>query len=915
MSQPALELVDPGSAFLASGDPARFLEDNLPSTEPTAGEDQNHVKAAVLIAGAFVVWRLWVTRRAREEIPGPPVDAEGALGRLWAKHKPIWLRIAEPTIEAVMADAGLTGEELRAVAADYAAGLGSYIHTQAADAVVAGFREQLRRGVNPTLSWLRAIEGYGLDERRLRSWVAQQAVAGGPISDLIAPGALRALDRAMLARADVLGQNEAWHARHVAKSVAWLYAERRGELPTGTRKRWLTADDERVCKICGPLHLQEVWLDQQFVLPTGQRLWAPGVHPNAVFAGSTFVPYGRCEEMVRAWYDGPAISVRAGEHHTTIGPNHPMMTRRGMVRASELRKDDELVYDLRANGPQRISTPKADLEQMPLVEDAFETLRSRGGLPRVATPADDLHGDRVFCQGEVEVVIATDRLLVERDADALQHAREGDFVRPDVQALLATGAGAGDLGFHRVNLAAAGGMGSGSAWSGHYVFLPVESVEQTWYTGMAYDATTESSLYCSDGFVVSNCRCELALVYPSLIVEKAAPGDPYDRDTRGRFAAKETRRRKVTPVRLPVKEREPVDPAVAAMLAAANQSAPADPFAHLTQGTDPFAHLAANPPTSDPFTQASDPFARLAPFATDPFARAKTAPIQATEQQQPTYILIDGRMHEIKNTEDGVVRVDGGHAMFPADDYFHRRDPYHRTDEPPDQVTYRVGDPVDLRWLEHPHGKMGKPFEGHVITDDGGGLMRVLNAAATSYYPTADGGDHVGDLGDFYYRQDALYQDVEADPRAYVNMLDDAEIELFMRDHVGEDYDSHWVGPNQMRADLVQAIVELGDSELAGALANYVLETGQHGDEDLDDDLELIDAEVGRDYVRVPSVFSFPWGFYGNWTPGTSTPEITGAYQVAKIVHHQLQQNDGSERFRAWNEIQLRPIGREDQEH
>lgn len=284
MTQAPLELQDPGAAFLASGDPEAFLRDNLPFTPPPSeddtAEESDFLKAVVIIAGSYMAWRLYAIAKARREMPGPPPDPEGALHLFFTRHAPMWMRVTQPAIAQVMASQGLTGPELTAVAADYAARLGQQVHATSANAVVAGYREQLRRGVSPTLSWLRAMEGYGLDERRLRSWVAQQAVQEGPISDLIRPGARRALERAMLARADVLGQTEAWHAREVAKSIVWLYEEQAGQMPYGTRKRWITADDELVCKVCGPLHKREVRLSEQFTLPNGQRLWAPGVHPN-----------------------------------------------------------------------------------------------------------------------------------------------------------------------------------------------------------------------------------------------------------------------------------------------------------------------------------------------------------------------------------------------------------------------------------------------------------------------------------------------------------------------------------------------------------------------------------------------------------------------------------------------------------
>lgn len=277
MTQPILEA--PGDVFLAAGDPERFLRDNLPSTPTDDTEEKNHHTAAIAIAGAFIAWRLYVLHQSKRE-PAPLTDPAGALHRLWRKHAPMWLRITAPVVSDVMAAQGLTGQELQAVAVDYATKLGEYIHETSSAAVVAGYREQLRKGVNPTLSWLRAMEGYGLGDRPLRSWLAQQIAVDGPISDLITPGARNALDRAILARADILGQTEAWQARQLAKSVVWMTDEANGHLPPGCRKRWITAHDEIVCPICGPLDQQEARLSDKFQLPNGKVLWAPGVHPN-----------------------------------------------------------------------------------------------------------------------------------------------------------------------------------------------------------------------------------------------------------------------------------------------------------------------------------------------------------------------------------------------------------------------------------------------------------------------------------------------------------------------------------------------------------------------------------------------------------------------------------------------------------
>lgn len=43
---------------------------------------------------------------------------------------------------------------------------------------------------------------------------------------------------------------------------------------------WITAKDELVCKVCGPMHRKKVKAVEPFVLPTGEKVWGPGVHPN-----------------------------------------------------------------------------------------------------------------------------------------------------------------------------------------------------------------------------------------------------------------------------------------------------------------------------------------------------------------------------------------------------------------------------------------------------------------------------------------------------------------------------------------------------------------------------------------------------------------------------------------------------------
>lgn len=282
MSTPALELADPASAFFAAGNPEAFLTDNLPGRAPEdddPAENHDTRNAAVAIAGVFLAWRYYVAHQLHAE--PPPTDARSVLARFWARHKPVWLRIASPVLVDVYRRLGpLAQEELEAVAADYAASLGAYVHETSSQALAEGYHIELAKGTSPTLAWMRAIEGYGLDARRLRGWLAGVSADKTVPEDLISPGGRRALDRALLMRAEVLGEAEAWHARNVAKSVVWLTAAVDGLLPKGTLKRWITADDELVCPVCGPLHMVMVPVDERWELPDGREIWAPGVHPN-----------------------------------------------------------------------------------------------------------------------------------------------------------------------------------------------------------------------------------------------------------------------------------------------------------------------------------------------------------------------------------------------------------------------------------------------------------------------------------------------------------------------------------------------------------------------------------------------------------------------------------------------------------
>ena len=315
-------------------------------------------------------------------------------------------------------------------------------------------------------------------------------------------------------RAETVAKTESFRMANFSTRAAWRQS---GVVKT---LKWYTAKDEMVCPFCAPQDGETVGIDDNFFdkgdTVEGEQngeavsldldyadVENPPLHPNAVFAGTSFAAYGDLEEMVGADYEGPAVLIKTSKgNDLTIGPNHPILTTRGLVRARDLTIGDDLVYDSRADNSALI---KSNLDQMPLVEDAFHSILSSGGLAKVATARHDLHGDRVFCKGEIQVIEPTNRLLAVLDPCGIKEFREGDFMRPDVKPVGPSSDSSGRLDGDTIDLAAPSGVGRALPCS--YEFVHIQSIHYATFIGKAFDATTESGLYNSNGFVVSNCRC------------------------------------------------------------------------------------------------------------------------------------------------------------------------------------------------------------------------------------------------------------------------------------------------------------------------------------------------------------------------------------------------------------------------
>lgn len=111
-------------------------------------------------------------------------------------------------------------------------------------------------------------------------------------------------------------------------------------------------------------------------------------------------------DMVRAIFRRPyegrvfRLITKAGRDFTTT-PNHPMLTRRGWIRADRLQLGDELICDSRQER-SRTSGQKHAADSPPTIAEVFEAVSKVGIVERRAGRQEDFHGDGM--QGDVDVL-------------------------------------------------------------------------------------------------------------------------------------------------------------------------------------------------------------------------------------------------------------------------------------------------------------------------------------------------------------------------------------------------------------------------------------------------------------------------------------------------------------------------------
>jgi hypothetical protein len=292
---------DPREQFLAQ-DP-RELRDPYqltPDEEASVEAVRTGVSAVTVAAGlgaAYLVYRGYMSRQMKAKLaaagnevgPGPLMMAASAV---WNAFVPKWVSMTAPYLVAGYlegireAKAGTVPVEyLEAIAEGYARDLGHHLNEVSKEGLLAGYQTLVNRKVPPIMAARRTADAYGITRRGMNTLVnVWTMVEDKRYTDQVLPSAKEDRAKAFMERqhqlrARQIGDNEEWAARTQAKQVVWMYGTNHGVIPSTARRVWITAADERVCEICGPMDGRSAPVGEKFKTSAG-KVWTPPTHVN-----------------------------------------------------------------------------------------------------------------------------------------------------------------------------------------------------------------------------------------------------------------------------------------------------------------------------------------------------------------------------------------------------------------------------------------------------------------------------------------------------------------------------------------------------------------------------------------------------------------------------------------------------------
>lgn len=241
--------------------------------------------------------RIFIQKKVRAELSATGAiynvsHLKRTLKSAWRIYRPVWTRNVVPQMLAaysrgfVQARMGKVPQHiLEPLAQQYSEQIGDYFMESSSEALLEGFNAYVNRRLPEKLAAEAALDAFGLTPRQMRGLVASDTGVKEKIAS-VAPQNLKRrvksyIGTSLKQRFKVFADEEVYRAEQHAHQLTWLYNSKQGALPSGAKRMWVTADDEKVCPLCGPLHMQKVDIEQPFIMPgSKEKIWTPGLHVN-----------------------------------------------------------------------------------------------------------------------------------------------------------------------------------------------------------------------------------------------------------------------------------------------------------------------------------------------------------------------------------------------------------------------------------------------------------------------------------------------------------------------------------------------------------------------------------------------------------------------------------------------------------
>ena len=300
-----MSLQNPYAGFIEEGLAAQALTPGVSKVKPLTPKEKGMIAKVIDLArpkpvhsmtGCFLLYRSFMGDRLKEALTRG-IRTDAALLRdialqSWQAFIPHWVGLAALSLgqgyrDGIRAAAvGEVPDELTyEVAQGYARLLGEDLNATSVNAMMSGYQAQVNRKVPPALAAKRVAEAFGVPPRVMNGlvtlWLRPDTanLTDQVPADIKKRQADQIINRAVAERAGLIGDTEVFTAKSQGQQLAWARARKLGILPKSAKRVWQTADDERVCPVCGPMHHKTSAVNGVFKV-AGKQVWTPPMHPN-----------------------------------------------------------------------------------------------------------------------------------------------------------------------------------------------------------------------------------------------------------------------------------------------------------------------------------------------------------------------------------------------------------------------------------------------------------------------------------------------------------------------------------------------------------------------------------------------------------------------------------------------------------